>query len=432
MSSYLYTNDLKVFIGRDASSYIAPAKSMIENGTFSNDSRRTPGYPLLLIPGVAFNNLIPITILIQILLSCATIYFVYLVCKLIFENKKIGIWAAFLYAIEPVSILFASRIATETFFTFSIMAFLYIFLKYLKNNSTAYLIAASILLVISTLIRPISFFLPIYLTVIFFIITIVNSDKKKIIIHCILFIFISHALMGIWQIRNKMVDGFSGISNVSAFNLYYCNAASVKAKLENRGYYEVRDSMLKTCCEDFLALNPDKTECSKKDLYKFWAEEGSKIILQNPVLYAKIHIKGIIRLMMDPGATFYLTLFHKYPRIGGLLDTLENKGLFRSILFLAKEKPTVFWSNLFLGIYLLFFYFLAIFSLYSKKFWNNFSVLIIIYISLYFIILSGGPGGIHRFRHPIMPIICIISAYGLNIAKESIKTKRIKFMKKIQ
>ena len=56
LSAWLISGDFSVFYEGDSMSYLQPAKEMIESGTFSVAGHpelfRTPGYPLMLVPGL--------------------------------------------------------------------------------------------------------------------------------------------------------------------------------------------------------------------------------------------------------------------------------------------------------------------------------------------------------------------------------------------
>jgi Gpi18-like mannosyltransferase len=61
---------------------------------------------LLVIPGLLLDRLELVTILLQVVLSCFTVYMVYRTAKLLFKHQRVAIIAAVLYAIEPLSIMY--------------------------------------------------------------------------------------------------------------------------------------------------------------------------------------------------------------------------------------------------------------------------------------------------------------------------------------
>lgn len=135
--AYLYTRDTTIFYGPDTETYVVPAQELIAHHRFSThgapEISRTPGYPFFLIPGLLLRHSVPITIVLQVLLSCFTVYLVYRVAYLLFNAERIAITAAALYAIEPVSVLYAGVILTETLFAALVMLWLYFLLGYLNR-----------------------------------------------------------------------------------------------------------------------------------------------------------------------------------------------------------------------------------------------------------------------------------------------------------
>src|SRR6266852_7004003 len=118
---HLYSRDITIFHAPDTASYVEPARQLIAHGRFfASDGTpeiiRTPGYPMLLILGLSLDRLELVTIALQILISCFTVYLVYRTADLLFETEGIALLAAALYAVEPLSILYTSILITETLF----------------------------------------------------------------------------------------------------------------------------------------------------------------------------------------------------------------------------------------------------------------------------------------------------------------------------
>jgi Gpi18-like mannosyltransferase len=177
ISAYLYTRDPTIFHTADSASYIVPARELIASHRFFSDGSpqaavwntpvvpapdtvRTPGYPLLLTIGLMSNRLEVVTIAIQTLLSCFTVYIVYRTTVLLFESERLALIAAALYAIEPLSILFSSLLATETFFTAILMVGVYYLVRYLRRHSLVDLLVSGTALAACVYIRPAGYFVP--------------------------------------------------------------------------------------------------------------------------------------------------------------------------------------------------------------------------------------------------------------------------------
>lgn len=118
---YLRTRDTGRFYAPDTESYVKPAQELINHHRFYSEGTpeivRTPGYPLLLTPGLALNRLWVVTLVVQIVLSSLTIYLVYRTAKTLFNSERASLIAATLYSVEPLSIIYTSLLLSETLFT---------------------------------------------------------------------------------------------------------------------------------------------------------------------------------------------------------------------------------------------------------------------------------------------------------------------------
>ena len=128
----LLNGESQAFHAPDTSGYILLAKQLLSSGSFGGTSPeliRTPGYPLLMILGLSLGSLELVTIVLQILLSTATVALVYGVGRLIFVDRTSALLAAGLAAIEPLSILYTSMLLSEVLFTFLVTLSLYLMLR---------------------------------------------------------------------------------------------------------------------------------------------------------------------------------------------------------------------------------------------------------------------------------------------------------------
>ncbi len=149
-------------------------------------------------------------------------------------------------------------------------------------------------------------------------------------------------------------------------------------------------------------------------IYNDWDRRGKALIFGHPLVYTKIHLAGIVRLLADPGATAYLKIFKLYPEHGGnFLSTLVDQGTVKAMIALSRSNPLMFWSNVLFGVLLGLYYLPTVLALTDKDFWRSPQSLILLLFAGYFIILSGGPVGFHRYRQPVMPFFALWGGYGL-------------------
>ena len=423
----LTTGDYSLFYSPDTSTYIKPAEELLSHGQFYSKGLpelfRTPGYPLLLIPGILLGNVETVTIALQIILSCLTIYLVFKVALTLFDNARIAAWGAFMCAIDPVSILYASKLLSETLCTFLTILFVYYLLTYFKTESLKALFLSSVLLSASVYVRPAGYFLPI---VIVLVLLAWSLKKRKAVLfaHALGFLLCSFLIIGLWQERNQRQADYSGFSSVSAYNLYCYQAASVRAIQEGVPYYKMQRSM---GCPDkkiYLQNHPEQTSWDRGKIYRSMKREGLEIISREPVTYFLIHVKGMLRTLIDPGVTEYLILFKHYSWSGGLLGQILDQGLFVTFKDFARSMPIFFVSLLTLtGLYLVVLYCSTALAMFHEDLPHGVSTVVILCILAYYLLISGGPVGYHRFRLPIMPLVCVFSGYGLYLLRGRLRLK---------
>jgi hypothetical protein len=153
-------------------------------------------------------------------------------------------------------------------------------------------------------------------------------------------------------------------------------------------------------------------------IYRFMRNEGMRIILREPATYFLIHIKGMFRTAFDPGVTEYLFMFNKYSRHHGLFGQILDQGLFGTIKYFAATMPLFFSMMTIMGIYLVVLWSFAAMGLFHRGFPHGISTIVLLFVLAYYLVVSGGPVGFHRFRHPMMPIISVFSGYGLYLVFE--------------
>jgi len=424
---FLVVKGTDTFIDIDSGGFISLAKELLNQGSFSS-FYHTPGYPLFLLIGQLFTDSLVIPIFFQIIVSSLCVFLVFVITKKLFNNDNTALVAACLAAIEPLSILYASKLLTETLFTLFVLLIVYCFIHYVTHQSYKYLILTALAIAGSAYVRPISFYFSYYWGIAFLLLYLFKSiPLKKAVGHWFILMIITQGLIGIWQIRNHVLYDYNGFASVSEYNQYFYNAASLMARLNNQSYYQVQKDLINTERQKFLTEHPDVQYPNHEGtFYKGLSRKTIQLIIQNPITYGIIHLKGIIRLLFDPGGIFYLRMLKLYPVKGGLLGKLIDSNIVKVAFDLMINQPLVFWSNIILGIILIGFYSAMVFSYCSREFWKNSQAMCLILLSLYYIILSGGPLGYHRFRTPLMPIFCIIAAYGIEMVYQKFQNRSYK------
>jgi len=421
-------HDTSVFVENDTESYLAPAQALLTSGAFNTDDRpeivRTPGYPLFLVPGLLSGHLKALTIALQIMISTLTVFLVYLTAKTLI-SRTIAFWCASFYAIEPLSIFYCSQLLSETLFAFIVVLFLYQTVRYIKQGRLPILLLAALTLAGATYVRPISYYLPIGLAPIVFYASAQMHRRSKAMIHALAFVLFFLALVAPWQMRNYRVSGYSQFSAIGDQNLYFYRAASVTAKQTNRSLSDVQKELGFNSWAQYAHNHPEQATWPYGQKYAFMRLEALRLIRQNLLIYAPIHLRGMVRVIANPGGIVYSILFKKIPMPTGPVDTLPTLKILRI------NYPFSFYTSI--GLALLLLCYLTMAGTGVALAWSRerTATLLFATVGVYFLLVSSGAESAGRFRHPIMPIICVFAGYAaaflvrqqVHIATEADKTR---------
>jgi hypothetical protein len=272
---------------------------------------------------------------------------------------------------------------------------------------------AAVALAASAYVRPVSYFLPLLLGALLFVMGLRSGlQRQRRLTQAILFGVTAMVLVGAWQLRNVAVAGFPGFSAIEDINLYFYNGASVLAAEKGLPYYRVQEQMGYLDRQLYLKQHPEQIGWSEAERYRSMGRAGLRILMSHPAEYAFIHLEGMLRTLLDPGAVDYLRLFRLYPVQGGLLGEAVDRGGLATVVSLAQKRPLAFWSTVAFGILLGAYYLLALVGLMSRRFSSGATALLVA-TAIYFVLISGGPASLSRFRHPVMPIVCLFAAAGI-------------------
>ncbi len=189
----------------------------------SPTSMRPPLYPIFLrtiyflVDGIHLNAVR----IVQIILSLATIFMVFMLGKKIF-NEKIGLLAALVFAVYPSFIFFTHLLLTEVLFTFLFSFFIWYFILFLEKKRFRDIWMAGIFMGLGALTRSILY--PFFVIALIFLFISckgsISQNAKWLILLTIGYVIV----VGPWSIRNTILHKRPVIVNtMGGFNLYMGN-----------------------------------------------------------------------------------------------------------------------------------------------------------------------------------------------------------------
>lgn len=413
----------------DTSGYLEPARELLDSGTFTRGGKpeilRTPGYPLLLLPGLLIDRVEGVTVFLQALLAGFTVVAVYgLALELL--HRRAAVAAAVLYALEPLSVLYASRLLGETLFTACLTWGLLLLTRLAGRRDDPFqpLIVpatlAGLLLSTAALVRPLAYPIALVagLSAAWFALRRSVSSRGRWRPVVLLSVTAIAPLLA-WQGRNAMVAGYGGLSAIVDVNGYFYQGAATDAAVQGIPFYQQQKTLGYRDLEVYLEAHPEQRSWSPARRFEFMGRAGLGRVLAHPLTYIGIHLRGMARVAVDPGGVEYLRLFGAYPASGGgLLGRVVDDGLWATLQYVRRERPGLLATEALFGVFLVGVYLLAVRGALmttprSRRAWA-----VSLAVAGYLWFASGGPHSLSRFRHPIMPIMCALAGAGLAARKD--------------
>jgi len=208
-NSYLVTAEMiytqGIFAAKDA------------NGKLAYESFRTPGYPIFL---AVFHHALKLPLIwivfIQLILVVLAGVLVYKTAVVI--DSRLGLLAMAIVLFDPPTSVYSLKILTEALFLFMLALFFYVFTRYIKSTKTIPLLFSSLLLALTTYVRPVSYYLALFIAV-FILYVGIPRNYKKAILHTVMFLAVAFSIVGIWQLRNYLRTGDRSFATVIDSNM---------------------------------------------------------------------------------------------------------------------------------------------------------------------------------------------------------------------
>lgn len=410
LAATLARTGTSVITSGDTASYQEPGRNLLFHFRFVTgvlpEIDRTPGYPLFLaaasLPGVVT------AAVAQVILSALSVVLVWRLARAVFDDDGIALTAAWLFAFEPVSIIYSVRLLPETLFLVLLLLSLERLAVFLRGYSLRVLAAGGLWLAAATFVRPVSYYLPAALGLgLFGMLLRVPGLRWKAPAVLLLSVL---PWLAVWQTRNCLETGFGGFSSIVPRNLYFYQAAEIAARVEHRSFIEEQSSFGYPDEAAYLAQHPEQAGWSQARRVAFMGAEARRVLLAHPGTSLKVQMEGSTVVAFTPCAADLLRLLGAYPEGGP--KRVVNEGPLRSAVRLAETQP---WQAALMAVLeavLLGFYLLAVRGallgcVRREALW------LLLGVSLYFVAVSGGAQAVGRYRLPVLPPVWIFAAAGL-------------------
>lgn len=403
-------NNPALFFGGDSKNYCELANNLLTRGTFIIDEIndpgifRTPGYPALVaffysMFGMANNISV---VVFQVVLSSVSCVVLYTVLGKLFP-RWIALTGAFLYVCDVPSIYYANKILTETLFTLIFICFTLMFSLFFEKKRIIYLILSAVLLGITVLVRPVTYyliFLLIFLFVYYF-----RTNLKKGIRQFAVFALIYLCVVMPWVLRNYIVSGYYGISAVKELNLCNFKGAWIEMRLnKDNDIYKFQELLARKTDRELRKRGMQDTAVNRARMRGLI---GKEILTSSPGLLMSYQIIHTLDVLFSTGMDL----------VGEVLTGMNTEQLKEKGWFMFADSQ----YSAYLGVFYLFVTVGLFASLKKDRIYKFLPWLVII---VYMLAIHGEFDGRSRFRVPLMPLLILFFCMGLAKTYEKVTVCR--------
>jgi Dolichyl-phosphate-mannose-protein mannosyltransferase len=399
-----------LFMTYDSWGYHRLASNLLQGNGYSWDLQppytpnlyRPPVLPVLLLGLYAVTGeSIVAAIVLQALVSTATIVLTFFLVRGLNFSRGTALAAAAILAFDPVAIQYSNLLLTEVYTSLLLLLVAGSVLVYSRSARPVWLVTAGGLLGVGIILHPILLFLPILLLLAPLLTRTTRTLRHFGIAAAALVLALTPAAA--WIVRNWYVGDFVGISSVSAVNMLKYKAAGVEAELRGTSRDIERDRLTRAC-EAELPANATAGE-----RYRLWEHRGREILLAHPLTYAKVHLQGMLVELIGPERDHTTRMLYgkaAMNRAGSYDD--ESVAAARTIspvTALEAARHGILCWQAFLLVCLA----CGTWQLVRQRTWLLVALLL---IPLYVLALTGGPEASPRFRVIYLPVFALLTAVG--------------------
>lgn len=299
----------------DSGAYIDLARSIVSGAGFSRDGGLTlftlfvPGYPLFLAASLfLFNSLWP-ALFGQIILSSFVPVFLFRMSEYFSLSRRLAFLASAVVALEPHLVIFSIVYMSEALYGFLFVLFVFLFARFLKNNSFLDLALSGFFLGISIYVRPVSnYILFISLCIAAYQGWRSRIPWRSILFRCAVLSAIVVAVILPWMWRNYRYFGVWAMSSHGSYNLYIYDGASVVSLRDGVSYETGKADRVRELKKD-LAIDPSALYNNLR--YERAVYEKSLLFfVQNKFATAKLIALTVISFWTSHNYAYFLTYFY--------------------------------------------------------------------------------------------------------------------------
>ena len=412
----------------DSKHYAKLSASLATDWAFRHEGRpeifRTPGYPFFLTFSIPFGlswwrAVAAVQVALDVLVVCMTFLLGCVLC-----SRRVGLWAAALQAVNPLSAAAGVRMLSDGPFTVLLVFAVLLAAHYFRTSHAWAALGAAAALGLSCYIRPVGA-LPLGIVLVVMAWRDVRGrllrsrrcappdeprqEERKItgkVPAALLAAVVSLGALCPWIVRNFLAADYVGFSSAAEVNAFRYEAPAVLARVEGVSMDAARTRLAGELRE--TAGRPVE-EVPPGELARMqWASAG-RVIRAHPGTWAAVHARTSLASLL-PGITDVLEVLGVTLGQRGTLAVLQQRGLAAAVRHYFAGAPWAIWVCIPPAALLACKYLFAVLGAVrclraGAAGW----MIVLLILALVFV---GGPAATPRFRVPAAPLISLLAAVG--------------------
>jgi len=387
----------------DTRDYVELSDNLARHAAFERDGQpeifRTPGYPLLLAPGVLMESgWERVAAILQILLDVVLVYMVFLLGSMLCGDRA-GLWAAGFQAVSAAAAVASVRILYDGLFAAVLTLTVLLLVHHLKTGARWTLLWAAVSAGLACYVRPVG---QAFIAVA--VVALLLGEKRWR--RAGTFACVAAAVLAPWVARNAIVAGAGGCASVREEAAFRFQGPAVIAEVENISLDAARQTL-----RDRLERAVGDRDPSAGELARLKLRIGMEPVREHPGTYLAQHLRGDLAVWL-PAATDVLEIAGITAGGAGTLEVWRREGIVAAVRHYFRGEMWAIW--LCVPIALLLLVKLTLVLVCAARHlrlrmpaWNW-----LIFLTVLALTLLAGPAGHPRFRVPITPLLSVCAAAG--------------------
>ena len=418
LDTSMYPTGFPVHGGGDSGEYALLAENLYYFGTFSltapaftPEMFRTPGYPAFVAATYRVDHSFGITVVLQIILVLATIFFIVEFAAL-FVPRAWALAVGLIYAFDPTTLVYGVSLFSDTLFVFLLFAALYAL--FVLRPSWRVALFAGLALGLASLTRPLGEYLALIAVVGYTSRIYRTIGWRQALTLASLVVVMYGACVVPWYVRNHAYSGVYSLSSAGAYTVLFFDVYPFLTERLHEDPATV-DTHFKE------VLDVSHMEVLKSTSYVPRMNALIKASIgEHLVPYALYHAIGSANLFIASGIRDAL---NNLPRAHGWLqahsliasDDVNIKVMFRQGAFAAGiysiEHEPLYTAERVVRLCILVLAGIGVTMLLLRR--RHLSLVLLVVVMMAYIALATGPVSYPRYRMPLEPLELIVAAVGI-------------------